>query len=84
MQAVWIIVAVFGAAAVALPLWLASRWLAGSWEVLDDDQLSDLLSSRARHSPADWLGMRGWFKRRPPQLTYRRDERGRFRKIRRF
>jgi len=84
MQAASIIAVVLGAAAVSLPLLLAGRWLTRSWEVLDDDQLSDLLSSRARHSPADWLGMRGWFKRKPPQLTYRRDERGRFRKIRRY
>jgi hypothetical protein len=83
MQVVWIIVAMLGAAAVALPLWLAYRWLAGSWEVLDDDELSYKLSSHTRHSPAEWLRLRGWFARKPHLLTYRRDERGRFRRVRR-
>lgn len=83
MQAAWILVVLLGATAVSLTLWLAFCWLTRSWEVLDDDQLSDKLSTRARHSPADWLRMRGWFTRKPRQLTYRRDERGRFRKVRR-
>jgi hypothetical protein len=81
MQAAWIIVVALGAAAAALPLWLAARWLGRSWEVLDDDQLSDRLAERERAS-VDWLGLRGWFTRKPRRLTYRRDERGRFRRIR--
>lgn len=83
MQDSWIIVVVLGAAAVALPLWLASRWLGRSWEVLDDDQLSDRLAG-PEHWPADWLGLRGWFTRKPRRLTYRRDERGRFRRVKRY
>jgi len=83
MQTLWIIAAMLVAAAVVLPLWLASRWLAGSWEVLDDDELSYKLSSRTQHSPAEWLRLRGWFARKPRQLTYRRDERGRFRRVKR-
>jgi hypothetical protein len=67
-----------GAAAAALPLWLAARWLGRSWEVLDDDQLSDKLAGPER------LGLRGWFTRKPRRLTYRRDERGRFRRTERF
>ena len=82
MQAGWIIVVGLGAA--AMPLWLAARWLGRSWEVLDDDQLSDRLVGTAQHSSADWLGLRGWFKRKPRRLTYRRDERGRFRRIDHF
>ena len=84
MQAGWIIAVVIGAAAAALPLWLAARWLGRSWEVLDDDQLSDKLAGPEPHSPANWLGLRGWFTRKPRRLTYRRDERGRFRRIERF
>ena len=84
MQAAWIIVVGLGAAATALPLWLAMRWLGRSWEVLDDDQLSHKLAGSDRHSPADWLGLRGWFTHMPRRLTYRRDERGRFRRVERF
>ena len=83
MQSGWIIVAALGVTATALPLWLAARWLGRSWEVLDDDQLSDKLAGPGQHSPAAWLGLRGWFKRKPDRLTYRRDERGRFRRVRR-
>ena len=76
----WIIIAALAAIAVGFLLWLAWRWLARSWEVLDDDRLSEKLAD-AGHSPVSWLRMRGWFKRKPRQLTYRRDERGRFRRI---
>jgi hypothetical protein len=51
--------------------------------VLDDDELSYKLSSRTQHSTAEWLRLRGWFARKPRQLTYRRDERGRFRRVKR-
>jgi len=84
MGPAWIIVVGLGAAAAALPLWLAMRWLGRSWEVLDDDQLSDRLAGSEHNSPAGWLGLRGWFTRMPRRLTYRRDERGRFRRIERF
>ena len=83
MSAPWIISVVFGAAGVALLLWLAWLWLARSWEVLDDDQLSEKLSGREQRSPMAWLRMIGWFTAGPRQLTYRRDERGRFRKVQR-
>ena len=84
MQAWGIVVVALGAAAAVTALWLAARWLGRSWEVLDDDQLSDKLAGSERHSPARWLGLHGWFTRKPRRLTYRRDERGRFRKIERF
>lgn len=83
MQSGWIIVVGLGTAAAALPLWLAARWLGRSWEVLDDDQLGDKLAGPEQHLPAAWLGLRGWFKSKPRRLTYRRDERGRFRRVRR-
>jgi hypothetical protein len=83
MHGGWIMAMVIGAGSTTLPLWLASRWLMRSWEVLDDDQLSDKLSGPPQNSPADWLDLRGWFKRKPRQLTYRRDGRGRFRRVRR-
>ena len=84
MSAAWIIFVALGAVGVGLLLWLAWLWLARSWEVLDDDQLSEKLSSPAKQSSAHWLRMLGWFRRGPRRLTYRRDERGRFRKIERF
>ena len=34
-------------------------------------------------SLAVWRRVRGWFADKPPQLTYRRDARGRFRSVRR-
>jgi hypothetical protein len=80
----WIIVAVLAAIAVSVLLWAAWRWLAASWEVLDDDQLAERLApSGASHTPVLWLLVRGWFGRGPRKLTYRRDERGRFRRTRR-
>lgn len=82
MAAGWIIIAAIAVIGVGSLLWLAWRWLARSWEVLDDDQLSEKLAD-ATHSPVAWLRMRGWFTRKPRQLTYRRDERGRFRRVRR-
>ena len=83
MSTAWIISVAFGVAGSGLLLWIAWLWLARSWEVLDDDQLSAKLSGRAQQSPTAWLRMLGWFTARPRQLTYRRDERGRFRKVRR-
>ena len=83
MSVAWVMFVGFGAVGVALLLWLAWTWLARSWEVLDDDQLSEKLSSPVGRSPRLWLRMRSWFERGPRRLTYRRDERGRFRRIRR-
>jgi hypothetical protein len=85
MSAGWIIFLALAAIAACLLLWLGGRWLARSWEVLDDDQLTEKLSGRShpQQSPAVWMRMLGWFGRGPRRLTYRRDERGRFRRIRR-
>ncbi len=83
MSAGSILIAVLGAMAGRVPLWAAWLWLARSWEVLDDDQLSEKLSGHPPYSPAVWLRILGWFTRGPRRLTYRRDDRGRFRKIRR-
>jgi len=81
MSVGWIIVVALGTLAVGLLLWMGWTWLARSWEVLDDDQLSEKLSGGSRHSPAVWLRILGWFSGGTRRLTYRRDERGRFRKI---
>ena len=83
MSTGWIIILTLGAIGDGLLLWAASRWLARSWEVLDDDQLSEMLSCGSPHSQAVGLRMLGWIAHGPRRLTYRRDERGRFRKIRR-
>lgn len=81
MSAAWIIFVAFDAIGLGLLLWLASLWLTRSWEVLDDDQLSEKLSHSTQHSRAVWLRIGSWFRRGPRRLTYRRDKRGRFRKI---
>ena len=84
MSTGWIIVVALVAIAVGLLLWGAGRWLASSWEVLDDDQLTEKLTGQgASPSPALWLRVRGWLAGGPRRLTYRRDERGRFRRFRR-
>ena len=85
MSAIWIIVAVLAGAGLLLLVALGWLWLARSWQVLDDDELHQRLSGAPdAPRPALWFRMRGWFRRRPPQLTYRRDGRGRFRRIRRW
>jgi hypothetical protein len=81
MSAAWLIFVACGAVGVALLLWFGWRWLTQSWEVLDDDQLSEKLADRSEQPPGLWLRMLGWFERGPRRLTYRRDKRGRFRKI---
>jgi len=84
MPAGWIIGAALVAILAGALLWAAGRWLAGSWEVLDDDQLTERLAPRgASQSAAVWLRVRGWFAGGPRRLTYRRDKLGRFRRIRR-
>jgi len=82
MSMAWLLFAAVGAVAAVALVWLAFRWLSRSWEVLDDDQLSEKLSNHVQHSSGAWLRMLGWFTPRGPRrLTYRRDKRGRFRKI---
>ena len=83
MSAAWILFVGFGGVGVFALLWLAWRWLTQSWEVLDDDQLSDKLAGPAEQPAGFRLRMLGWLTRGPRRLTYRRDERGRFRRIRR-
>jgi hypothetical protein len=81
MSIAWILFVAFGAIGLVLLLWLSWRWLTKSWEVLDDDQLHEKLSGPESDSSAAWMRLFGWFRRGPRRLTYRRDERGRFRKI---
>jgi hypothetical protein len=84
MSAGWIIIAALVAVGAGILLWGAGRWLATSWEVLDDDQLSEKLAPRGKSpSAAVWFQIRGWFAGGPRRLTYRRDKLGRFRRIRR-
>jgi hypothetical protein len=66
---------------IPLVVGTALVWLAGSWEISEDDQLdSGKPNSRwmqrvlRRHFEA-------WLAEKPRQLTYRRDKRGRFRRI---
>ena len=80
----WIVAAALAVIALGLLLWAGGRWLARSWEVLDDDQLADRLTGQgAPESPGLWLLLRGWLAGGPRRLTYRRDARGRFRRFRR-
>lgn len=84
MPTAWIIAAVLVAIVLAASLWAAGRWLASSWEVLDDDQLTEKLAPQGAPQPSTlWLRVSGWLTGGPRQLTYRRDKRGRFRRIRR-
>ncbi len=84
MPTEWIIIATLVAIGLGLLLWTAGRWLTRSWEVLDDDQLADKLAGHgAAESPGLWLLVRGWLAGGPRRLTYRRDKRGRFRRVRR-
>jgi hypothetical protein len=68
-----IVLAAVGVGGLAVLVWL---WLSASWEVLDDDQLHELSHGTG------WL--RGWLRPRQRQLSYRRDKRGRFRRIHRW
>ena len=81
MSVAWIIFVALGAIGAGLLLWLAWLWLARSWEVLDDDQLSEKLAGPAPHASPVWRRVQGWFTRKQRLLTYRRDKLGRFRKI---
>jgi hypothetical protein len=69
--------AVLGAGCLVGGLWLL-RTL--RWEVVDDDQLSERIGHGSALRPG-WLT--DWIKPKTPMLTYRRDERGRFRRYRR-
>ena len=79
----WIIAAALVAIALGLLLWAGGRWLARSWEVLDDDQVTEKLAPQGSQSSTVWLRLSGWLTGGPRRLTYRRDKRGRFRRIRR-
>ncbi len=53
-------------------LWM---WMSRAWQVMDDDEAVHRLHREA--------GLRGWFRRAPRLLTYRRDRQGRFRQHKR-
>ena len=75
---------VVSALAAGAALWRFGRWLSGSWEVLDDDQVHAKLGGNANAPlPLLWLRLAGWLGVGPRQMTYRRDKRGRFRRVRR-
>lgn len=77
VSAILIAVAAVLLALCALVTW-ASRWLARSWEVVDDDALRQHTGTSTF-----WFYALGWLRPNTPRLTYRRDERGRFRRHRR-
>lgn len=54
------------------------RWLTTGWQVVSDDELHE----REGFNAALWTSL-GWLRPGRRQLTYRRDERGRFRRYRR-
>ena len=83
MTGIWILTMGFGVFGALVVLWRGMRWLAQSWEPIDDDELHARLSGAAdpKRAPGLWLRMRGWFSSGPRRLTYRRDKLGRFRKI---
>lgn len=83
MPFAWMVFAALAAFGVCLLIGLACRWLTQSWEILDDDTLNDKLGGQVHSASAVWLRLLGWLTGGPRRLTYRRDERGRFRKIRR-
>jgi hypothetical protein len=77
----WLVFIGLGAVIVVTVAWAAWSWLARSWEVLDDDALVDRLAVTPA-SPGLWMRLTRWLNLGgPPRLTYRRDKRGRFRRI---
>lgn len=82
----WWVLAGLAAILLCFLAWLAWRWLAGSWEVLDEEQLEAKLAQHSdQHQKIGrWFGIRRWFEPKPRQLFYRRDKLGRFRKIKRW
>ena len=79
MSAALIILVVL-AAAIGIACLLGVVWMLRTlrWEVVEDDQLHDRIG---RGRGGHWFT--AWFRPRSPMLTYRRDERGRFRRYRR-
>lgn len=81
-----LVVAVFvGVSLIMFALAIFALWL-GSW--LLDDEIEDTITKdyfpRSKYNPPAifkrfWL----WLNHTPPKLDYRRDKRGRFRKVRR-
>ena len=73
-------------AAVAIGAIVALTWLGRGlrWETIEDDQLD--YEGRRRGASAAfraWLRRHAWFGSKRRLLTYRRDDRGRFRRYRR-
>jgi hypothetical protein len=73
----FLVMAVLGFVGIPAALGAGILWLSGSWEVVDDRHVIDRLERR---------GFFSWhfaflFGNSTRRLTYRRDSRGRFRKI---
>jgi hypothetical protein len=66
---------------IALAAFAFVGWLA--FLLAGEEPKDDRVQSNTR-SPTLARRMRAWLKCRPERLTYRRDERGRFRKVRRW
>ncbi|MGN6499221.1 MAG: hypothetical protein ACTHKM_03635 [Tsuneonella sp.] len=71
------IMALVGVAAAAALL-LFARWLSRSWTVVDEAELEERSGGTSL-----WFRLGELVGRGPRRLTYRRDERGRFRRHRR-
>lgn len=78
MASAFIIVAGLVLIACGLLLGLFVRWVSRSWTVLEDDHQDD-----RKNEGGLWSWLLGRAGRGPRRLTYRRDERGRFRRHRR-
>lgn len=78
MATVLLVVIVLVLLASAAGIALFVRWLSRGWTVLAEES-----EHETTEGGAFWDRLRRLFGRGPPRLTYRRDEKGRFRRYRR-
>ena len=78
----WLLVVIMAAVGLPAGAGVFVLWIAPSWEPLDDDVVSHRLA-RGATSLSVRNRLELWLRRKPRQLTYGRDKRGRFRRVRR-